>query len=148
MGAGYSQGPLQLGAGYLNVRNANVGFFGNSSATALTAATANATNPVISGFMSAHTYQVISASGAYTCSLPVIEVVDVARMGADVSAPLMANGDGGDVVHDRVVLATERYSARLIAANTNEGLPPKQQSALAETAVVDVKSVFKGRKCL
>jgi predicted porin len=72
VGAGYSQGPLQLGAGYLNVRNANVGFFGNSSATTLSAATANATNPVISGFMSAHTYQVIGAGAAYSIGAATI----------------------------------------------------------------------------
>ncbi|MFP3558033.1 porin [Paraburkholderia sp. SIMBA_049] len=72
VGAAYGQGPLQLGAGYLNVRNANVGFFGNSSANILTATTANATNPVISGFMSAHTYQVIGASAAYTIGAATI----------------------------------------------------------------------------
>ncbi|RQR51611.1 porin [Burkholderia sp. Bp9140] len=66
VGVGYAGGPLTLGVGYLNVRNANVGFFGDSSATPLTAATANATTPVISGFMSAHTYQVAGAGAAYT----------------------------------------------------------------------------------
>jgi len=65
-GAGYAGGPLTLGVGYLNVRNANVGFFGDSSATTLTAATANSTTPVISGFMSAHTYQVFGAGASYT----------------------------------------------------------------------------------
>jgi predicted porin len=72
VGAAYSQGPLQLGAGYLNVRNANVGFFGSSSAITLSAATANATNPVISGFMSAHTYQVIGAGAAYSIGAATI----------------------------------------------------------------------------
>jgi len=66
LGAGYATGALNLAIGYLNVRNANVGFFGNSSAATLTAATANSATPVISGFMSAHTYQVIGASAAYT----------------------------------------------------------------------------------
>ncbi|WP_081082730.1 porin [Burkholderia cepacia] len=66
MGVRYADGPVTLGLGYLNVRNANVGFFGDSSATPLTAATANSTTPVISGFMSAHTYQVAGAGAAYT----------------------------------------------------------------------------------
>ncbi|WP_321811905.1 MULTISPECIES: porin [unclassified Burkholderia] len=66
MGVGYAGGPVTLGLGYLNVRNANVGFFGDSSATPLTAATANSSTPVISGFMSAHTYQVVGAGAAYT----------------------------------------------------------------------------------
>lgn len=65
LGARYEGGPVTLGIGYLNVRNANVGFFGNSSATTLTAATANSSTPVISGFMSARTYQVIGVGAEY-----------------------------------------------------------------------------------
>lgn len=66
LGAGYAGGPFSVGVGYLNVRNANVAFFGDSSATPLTAATTNSPTPVISGFMSAHTYQVFGAAAAYT----------------------------------------------------------------------------------
>ncbi|MCG5078561.1 porin [Paraburkholderia tagetis] len=66
IGVGYSNGPLSLGAGYLNVRNPNVGFFGNATTGTPSATTANVASPVYSGFMSAHTYQVASAGGAYT----------------------------------------------------------------------------------
>ncbi|TCK84143.1 porin [Paraburkholderia sp. BL9I2N2] len=66
LGASYAGAGLTAGVGYLNVRNANVGFFGSSSSTTLTSATANSTTPVISGFMSAHTYQVFGAGAAYT----------------------------------------------------------------------------------
>jgi predicted porin len=66
LGAGFSSGPLALGVAYLDVRNPNLSFFGNSSQTPLTAATANATSPVFSGYLSARSYQVLGAGGAYT----------------------------------------------------------------------------------
>jgi predicted porin len=68
VGAGYARGPLVLGVGYLNVRNPNASFFGDNPTGG--GATVNnisaATNPVFSGYASAHTYQVIAAGGAYT----------------------------------------------------------------------------------
>jgi len=66
IGAGYVNGPLALGAGYMNVRNPNLGFFGNATTGTPSAATANSSYPVYSGFLSAHTYQVAAAGGAYT----------------------------------------------------------------------------------
>jgi predicted porin len=69
VGLGYSQGPLQLGAGYLNVKDPNFSFFGNN-ATSRTATTtpssSNMSSRVYSGFASAKTQQVITAGGAYT----------------------------------------------------------------------------------
>ncbi|QBR04323.1 porin [Paraburkholderia pallida] len=65
LAAGYNNGPLTLGVGYLNARtpsNAG-GLFENSTSTS-TAATV--TTPVYSGYVSANTYQVIGAGGAYT----------------------------------------------------------------------------------
>jgi predicted porin len=66
LGAGYTNGPLALGVGYLNVRNSNVSFFGNSTSSSATAATSSITSPVYSGYASATTYQVIGAAGNYT----------------------------------------------------------------------------------
>jgi predicted porin len=64
-GVGYAQGPLTLGAGYLNVKNPNFSFFGNNATS--NAATSNmAGSTVYSGYASAKTQQVISAGGAYT----------------------------------------------------------------------------------
>jgi predicted porin len=63
LGAGYSNGPLVLGAAYLNARNPAVSFFGNNTATSTPSAV---TSPVIAGYTSANTYQVIAAGGAYT----------------------------------------------------------------------------------
>jgi predicted porin len=67
LGAGYANGPLSLGVGYLNARNPNVGFFGdNGASTAATASTNFISSPVYSGYASARTYQVIAAGAAYT----------------------------------------------------------------------------------
>ncbi|WP_322016053.1 porin [Paraburkholderia sp. J12] len=65
LGAGYSNGPLTLGAAYLNARtpsNAG-GLFGNNTSSSTASAV---TTPVYSGFVNANTYQVIGAGGAYT----------------------------------------------------------------------------------
>ncbi|WP_321854161.1 porin [Paraburkholderia tropica] len=65
IGAGYNNGPLVLGVGYLNARTpSNIGgLFGNSTSSSTAAAV---TTPVYSGFVHANTYQVIGAGGAYT----------------------------------------------------------------------------------
>lgn len=65
VGVGYEHGPFSLAGAYMNVRNPNVSFFGNSTTGTPSAATANIASPVYSGFASAHTYQVIAAGGAY-----------------------------------------------------------------------------------
>jgi predicted porin len=64
-GVGYAQGPLALGAGYLNVKNPNFSFFGNNSTSSATASNMGGST-VYSGYASAKTQQVISAGGAYT----------------------------------------------------------------------------------
>ena len=65
LGAGYANGPLILGVGYINARNPNVSFFGNSTSGTASATVANSVYPVFSGYLSAHTYQTISAGAAY-----------------------------------------------------------------------------------
>ena len=72
LGAGYNNGPLALGVGYLNARtpNATGGLFNNggtvSPLTATKGVTGTTFNPIYGGFASANTYQVIGAGGAYT----------------------------------------------------------------------------------
>ncbi|WP_207005466.1 porin [Trinickia mobilis] len=68
LGIGYTRGPVSLGLAYLNVRNPNVSFFGDNPNGGGVAANnlAVSTNPVFSGYASAHAYQVIAAGGAYT----------------------------------------------------------------------------------
>jgi predicted porin len=66
LGAGYSNGPLVLGAAYLNVRNPNVSYFGNNTTSTPSSTVSNISSPVYAGFGSANTYQVVAAGGAYT----------------------------------------------------------------------------------
>jgi predicted porin len=64
-GIGYAQGPLTLGAGYLNVKNPNFSFFGNNASSSATGSNMGAST-VYSGYASAKTQQVITAAGAYS----------------------------------------------------------------------------------
>jgi predicted porin len=65
VGAGYSNGPLALGVGYLNVRTpAAFGSLFNNGASAL-APDAAVSSSIDGGFASANIYQVAAAGGAY-----------------------------------------------------------------------------------
>lgn len=66
IGAGYAMGPLQLGVGYINSRNPNLGLFGTSTSGGATSSVANTSYPIFSGFTSARTYQLVSTGIAYT----------------------------------------------------------------------------------
>ncbi|RKF33372.1 porin [Paraburkholderia fungorum] len=87
LGAGYTAGSLALGVGYLNARNPNFSYFGTnpSAGTALTSnnmgalgsATSAQSNPVVAGYASASTTQVIAAGASY--------VIGSATLGATYS---------------------------------------------------------------
>jgi predicted porin len=64
-GIGYAQGPLTLGAAYLNVKNPNFSFFGNNATSSATGTNMGGSQ-VYSGYATAKTQQVVSAGGAYT----------------------------------------------------------------------------------
>jgi predicted porin len=71
LGAGYGRGPLTIGLGYLNARNPNASFFG--TAVGATAATNNfGTSPVISGYASAQSEQIVAAGATYTIGAATI----------------------------------------------------------------------------
>ncbi|WGS49487.1 porin [Paraburkholderia sp. D15] len=90
LGAGYNNGPLVLGLGYLNARtpSASGGLFNNGGTA--TAANAAVTSPVYAGFQSANTYQVIGAGGAYTFGAATIGAtysnIRFGNLGASYSA--------------------------------------------------------------
>ncbi|ALK35262.1 porin [Burkholderia plantarii] len=66
VGANYVNGSLSFGAAYLNARNPNAGFFGDNGASTAASPSSNyAISPVYSGYVSAHTYQVIGGGAAY-----------------------------------------------------------------------------------
>ena len=91
LGAGYNNGPLVLGVGYLNARTpaASGGLFNNSGTTTLAAAAV--TNPIYGGFTSANTYQVIGAGGAYTFGAATIGLtysnIRFANLGKTFASP-------------------------------------------------------------
>ncbi|MGF6241444.1 MULTISPECIES: porin [Paraburkholderia] len=91
LGAGYANGPLVLGAAYLNVRNPNVSFFGNSTSGTVSTTTSNVASPVFSGYGSANTYQVIAAGGAYTFGAATIggtySNIKFMNLGASYASP-------------------------------------------------------------
>jgi predicted porin len=64
-GIHYAQGPLVLGAAYLNVKNPNFSLFGDNASSSTTATNMSGSQ-VYSGFASAKTQQVITAGAAYT----------------------------------------------------------------------------------
>lgn len=91
LGAGYNNGPLVLGVGYLNARTpaASGGLFNNSGTIAAPAAAV--TNPIYGGFSSANTYQVVGAGGAYTFGGATIGLtysnIRFANLGASFASP-------------------------------------------------------------
>ena len=98
LGAGYNNGPLVLGAGYLNVRDPNQSFWGNTPSGAanptnnIGKTTGVQGNPVISGFASATHYQVGGAGGAYTFGAATVGLtysfIQFSNLGgANVAAP-------------------------------------------------------------
>ncbi|NIE85481.1 MULTISPECIES: porin [unclassified Burkholderia] len=68
VGAGYNNGPLALGVGYVNARNPNYSFFGNNpnANTATSTSGLNMTSPVYRGYASANTLEIVGAAGAYS----------------------------------------------------------------------------------
>jgi predicted porin len=75
VGANYKQGPVELGAAYLNVRDPNQSFFTNTPTNVNGATTNNmSAYPAFSGYASAHTYQNIAAVANYTIGKLIIGV--------------------------------------------------------------------------
>ncbi|XUW88087.1 porin [Burkholderia sp. M6-3] len=100
LGAGYNNGPLVLGVGYLNARTpaASGGLFNNGGtiatntpATPTAAANFAVTSPVYAGFSSANTYQVVGAGGAYTFGAATVGLtysnIRFANLGASFASP-------------------------------------------------------------
>ena len=97
LGAGYANGPLVLGVGYLNARTpaASGGLFNNGGAIASNSGAALSNyavqSPVYEGFASANTYQVIGAGGAYTFGAATLGLtysnVRFSNLGASFASP-------------------------------------------------------------
>ncbi|MEK2606988.1 porin [Burkholderia arboris] len=102
-GASYANGPLSLGAGYLNVRNPNTSFYGSGGTVAATVNEVPGSNfgasPVISGYASAHTLQVIGTGAAYTIGSLTLGATysntQFRHLGDTTSGPVPAGGISG-----------------------------------------------------
>lgn len=98
LGAGYANGPLTLGAGYLNVKNPNLSFYGDGGTVAAGGAAGNnmSGSPVFAGFASAHTLQIIGAGGAYTFGPATVGLTysntKFKGLGDASSGPIVATG--------------------------------------------------------
>ncbi|HEY4296678.1 MAG TPA: porin [Paraburkholderia sp.] len=84
LGVGYEGGGLRVGAGYLNARDPNVSFYGNTpnkgGATvnnigSFGSATSPQSNPVFAGYASAKTLQLAAIAAAYTISSTTVGLV-------------------------------------------------------------------------
>jgi len=69
LGGGYTHGPFSVGVGYLNVRDPNVSFWGDTGTPAATAQSVPGANfaasPVTTGFASANSSQAITVGTSY-----------------------------------------------------------------------------------
>ncbi|AJZ56941.1 gram-negative porin family protein [Paraburkholderia fungorum] len=63
LGAGYANGPLNFGVGYLQAKSPNFSLWGNKANDSATGS--NIASPVISGYATAASQQVVAAGGSY-----------------------------------------------------------------------------------
>lgn len=112
LGAGYSNGPLALGIGYLNVRNPNTAFYGAGGTVAATVNGVPGSNfgasPTISGYASAHTQQVVAVGAAYGIGAATIGAVysnvKYMSLGDRTSGPVPAGGISGTATFNNAEL--------------------------------------------
>lgn len=84
LGASYSVGPVSLGAGYLNARDPNISFYGNTpnkggvtanNMGSLGSASSAQSNPVYAGYASAKTTEIFGFGAAWSASLATLGFV-------------------------------------------------------------------------
>jgi predicted porin len=73
LSAGYANGPVKLGVGYILAKDPNFSFFGNKANDSATAA--NISSPVLAGYASAGSQQIIAAGGSYALGPATVGVV-------------------------------------------------------------------------
>ncbi|WP_321803397.1 porin [Burkholderia sp. BCC1988] len=84
LGANYSSGPFAMGLGYLNARNPNVSYYGNTPNKGVAtvdnlgsfgSSTTAQANPVYAGYASAHTLEVAGAGAKYSFNKTTVGLV-------------------------------------------------------------------------
>jgi len=120
-GLGYANGPLSVGAAYLNVRNPNVSYFGNNANSGgIGANNIGATNPVYGGYASARSYQVAGLGGAYAFGPATIGLtytnIQFRNLGDTVDAGPNPNGYTGSVIFNNIEVNFKyQFSPALLA---------------------------------
>jgi predicted porin len=110
LGASYANGSLVAGVGYLNARNPNTSFYGSGGTVAATITGIPGSNfgtsPVISGYASAHTLQVIGGGVAYTIGSATVGATysntKFMGLGDTTSGPVPAGGISGTATLNNV----------------------------------------------
>ncbi|MFM0028453.1 porin [Paraburkholderia madseniana] len=110
LGAGYTNGPLAAGVGYLNVRNPNTSFYGAGGTVAPVTGGVPGSNfgasPVISGYASARSLQVIGTGAAYTFGAATFGATysntQFRNLGDRTSGPVPAGGIAGTATFNNV----------------------------------------------
>ncbi|WLE62588.1 porin [Burkholderia plantarii] len=74
LGAGYTAGPLVLGAAYVNVKDPNFSYFGNNATSSATGSNMAASR-VYSGYASAGSEQIVALGGTYTVGPAIVGAV-------------------------------------------------------------------------
>jgi predicted porin len=90
-GAAYNQGPVALGAAYLNARNPGTSMF----STAASSLPETLMTPIYSGFMSANTFQLIDFGGSYTLGPATLGVTYTNAKFMDLGTNPMPTGAKG-----------------------------------------------------
>ncbi|REE06545.1 putative porin [Paraburkholderia sp. BL27I4N3] len=84
LGANYSSGPFSVGLGYLNARDPNISYYGNTPNKGVATVnnlgsfgspTTAQVNPVYAGYASAHTFEVAGAGAKYTFDSTTVGLV-------------------------------------------------------------------------
>ncbi|VXC92229.1 Outer membrane protein (Porin) [Burkholderia sp. 8Y] len=103
VGAGYKHGPFAAAVGYLNVREPNVSFWGDTGSPAATTGGVPGANfggsPVTTGFASAHSLQALAVGAQYQVG-PVLLAANYSNtqfrgLGDRSAGPVPAGGIGG-----------------------------------------------------
>ena len=136
-GANYKKDQFRAALAYLAARTPNTGLFGNSGASAPSAATSSLTSPVTSGFSSAKNYSVMAGGLAYTFgSLTVGSTYSYTEFGGlgDKSSGPNANGYFG-TTHFQDFEVNANYfvnSALLLGIAYNYAIGGRASSAQGE----------------
>jgi predicted porin len=122
VGANYSGSPVALGVAYVNIKDPNFSYFGNTPSASTTASNMSAYG-VYSGYASAKSQQIVTAGASYTYKSATLAMVYSNTQFKEIGAlaGLPATGAGGDAKFNNLEVSV-RYQltpALLLGADFN-----------------------------